>query len=408
MNDTLVTVDSVSKKFCRKLKRSLWYGIKDLSSELIGRTNRDNTLRKDEFWAVKNVSFELRRGDAVGLIGHNGAGKTTILRILNGLIKPDTGSIEVKGRMQALIALGAGFNPILTGRENIFINASVLGIPKAEINKRFDEIVNFSGIEEFIDSPVQSYSSGMVIRLGFAVAAHMDPDILIIDEVLAVGDITFRSKCLNRIGEMRRNGVSTVLVSHQMHDILRFSTKVIYLENGQIKMHGDPGDVVERYNYESALISKPDKANKNSDLVGSGKVKIKDIYIKNSLNQCVTSIKTGDTIYLEIEYEKMNNNVKEVKVDFKIFDRVGVLVQWNNELSHVRLNKLGKEGSIVIKLEYIRCNTESLVFFVSFWNHDRTELFDWKREIPLLVKGENRSIGRFLPNIDWRHIIGKH
>ena len=166
MSDTLVTVEHVSKKFCRTLKRSLWYGVRDVGSELIGQNNGHKNLRKEEFWAVRDVSLQLRRGETLGLIGHNGAGKTTLLRMLNGLIKPDEGRIKVRGRMQALIALGAGFNPVLTGRENIYVNASVLGISKAEIDRRFDQIVDFSGIEEFIDMPVQSYSSGMTVRLG--------------------------------------------------------------------------------------------------------------------------------------------------------------------------------------------------------------------------------------------------
>ncbi|HIP72872.1 MAG TPA: ABC transporter ATP-binding protein, partial [Anaerolineae bacterium] len=194
MTDILVNVENVSKKFCRNLKRSLWYGVKDVGAEMFGRGSERIELRSQEFWAVKDVSFQLKRGETLGLIGHNGAGKTTMLRMLNGLIKPDTGRITVRGRIQALIALGAGFNPVLTGRENIYVNASVLGISKAETDRRFDQIVDFSGIEEFIDTPVQSYSSGMVVRLGFSIAAHLEPDILLVDEVLAVGDLAFKTK----------------------------------------------------------------------------------------------------------------------------------------------------------------------------------------------------------------------
>ena len=233
MSHTLIKVENISKKFCRSLKRSLWYGVKDLGSELIGRNNSHKSLRKEEFWALQDISFELKRGDTLGLIGRNGAGKTTLLRMLNGLIKPDGGRIEIRGRMQALIALGAGFNPVLTGRENIYVNASVLGIPKAEIDRRFDEIVDFSGIEEFIDTPVQSYSSGMAVRLGFAVAAHMEPDILLVDEVLAVGDEGFQSKCLNKIGELKKRGTAIILVSHNMHTISTFANRVVLMNNGK-------------------------------------------------------------------------------------------------------------------------------------------------------------------------------
>ncbi|HBY08814.1 MAG TPA: ABC transporter ATP-binding protein, partial [Chloroflexi bacterium] len=219
MSDSLVIVENVSKKFCRSLRQSLWYGVKDLGSEMIGRQKNNETLRDNEFWAVRGVSLSVKRGETLGLIGHNGAGKTTLLRMLNGLIKPDQGRIEIKGRMQALIALGAGFNPVLSGRENIYINASVLGFSKSQIDGLYDQIVDFSGLEEFIDMPVQSYSSGMAVRLGFSVAAHLEPDILLVDEVLAVGDLAFKTKCQTRIQDLRDCGVAIILVSHNLHTI---------------------------------------------------------------------------------------------------------------------------------------------------------------------------------------------
>lgn len=177
MSDVLVKVDNVSKKFCKSLKRSLWYGVKDTVGEMFGRTGGCE-LRNNEFWAVKDVSFELKRGECLGLIGHNGAGKSTLLKILNGLIKPDQGRVEMHGRIGALIELGAGFNPILTGRENIYNKGAILGFTKKEIDRKFDAIVDFAEIEEFIDMPVQNYSSGMKVRLGFAVSAQMDPDVV--------------------------------------------------------------------------------------------------------------------------------------------------------------------------------------------------------------------------------------
>jgi len=239
MSKTLIKVENVSKKFCRNLKRSLWYGMKDLGSELLCRSqNSDGQLRKKEFWAVKDVSFELKRGECLGLIGRNGAGKTTLLRMLNGLIKPDAGRIEMHGRIGALIALGAGFNPILTGRENIYVNASVLGLSKRKIDKKIDEIIDFSEIGEFIDTPVQSYSSGMNVRLGFAVATALEPDVLIIDEVLAVGDFRFRWKCLEKIKMLRFKGVCILLVSHNSHDLMRTCDFGMFLDRGRLKAFG--------------------------------------------------------------------------------------------------------------------------------------------------------------------------
>ena len=191
--EVLVKAENLSKKFCKDLKTSLWYGLQDL---LPGRhKDREETrLRPKEFWALKDINFELRRGECLGLIGHNGAGKSTLLKILNGLINPDAGQVTMRGRVGALIELGAGFNPILTGRENIYNNGAVLGFTRKEINEKIEAIIDFAEIRDFIDMPVQNYSSGMKVRLGFSVAAQMEPDVLIIDEVLAVGDIGFRHK----------------------------------------------------------------------------------------------------------------------------------------------------------------------------------------------------------------------
>lgn len=230
--EVLVRVENVSKKFCRSLKKSLWYGMQDIASEVLG-CNYEHELRPDEFWSLKDVSFELRRGECLGLIGRNGAGKSTLLRMLNGLIKPDRGRIEINGQVGGLIALGAGFNPILTGRENIYVNGSILGLSKAEIDARFEEIIEFAEIGEFIDAPVQTYSSGMNVRLGFAVAAVLiQPDILLLDEVLAVGDMGFVLKCFRQIDRLIPN-CAVIFVSHSMPQISRIATDIALLEQGK-------------------------------------------------------------------------------------------------------------------------------------------------------------------------------
>lgn len=249
MTDTLIKVENVSKKFCRSLKKSLWYGMQDLGCELMGRRHGgDGELRPGEFWAVKGVSFELRRGECLGLIGHNGAGKTTLLRMLNGLIKPDSGRIEMKGRVGALIALGAGFNPILTGRENIYINGAVLGLDSEEIAQKINAIIDFAEIGEFIDAPVQTYSSGMNVRLGFSIAAILlEPDILFLDEVLAVGDFGFAIKCLNLVREITRNA-AVVFVSHNMQYVSSFCNRVMMLDHGGMLLDTqNPAEGIDRY-----------------------------------------------------------------------------------------------------------------------------------------------------------------
>lgn len=253
--EVLVRVDGVSKIFCRDLKKSLLYGLQDSARDLASWGKKNQTpstknqaraLRAGEFLAVDNVSFELRRGECLGLIGRNGAGKTTLLKMLNGLIKPDAGRIEMRGRVGALIALGAGFNPVLSGRENIYVNGSVLGLTKEEIDKKIEDIIEFAEIRDFIDAPVQSYSSGMQVRLGFAVATALEPDILILDEVLAVGDANFRSKCFQRIGSVLER-CAVIFVSHDAYSVRRICNEVILLKKGQIIFQGDTEIGVELY-----------------------------------------------------------------------------------------------------------------------------------------------------------------
>jgi len=234
--DILVKVEGLSKKFCKDLKTSLWYGVKDLFSNATG--NKDQRLlRPKEFWAVKDISFELKRGECLGLIGHNGAGKSTLLKILNGLINPDAGKITIRGRVGALIELGAGFNPILSGRENIYNNGAILGFTKQEIDDKIEGIIDFSEIREFIDMPVQNYSSGMKVRLGFAIAAQMEPDVLIIDEVLAVGDLGFVLKCFKTIDTILPN-TAIVFVSHSMPMVSRICNQIILMDRGEAKFQG--------------------------------------------------------------------------------------------------------------------------------------------------------------------------
>lgn len=303
--EVLVCAEGVSKKFCRSLKKSLWYGLCDIGGELspFGRQARGNSpvaigdrgetgLRDGEFWAVYDVSFELRRGECLGLIGRNGAGKTTLLKMLNGLIKPDTGTITMRGRVSALIALGAGFNPILTGRENIYINGPILGLSKSEIDMKIDEIIEFAEVRDFIDSPVQSYSSGMQVRLGFAVASSLSPDILILDEVLAVGDAAFRAKCYRRISEMRRNS-AVIFVSHNMHQVARICDRGLTLSNGRAVFVGGIEKSIECY--EKLNQSGPD--DKEGIVMVHPPLKS---FVSKSL---MSVVQTGTTFALNIEWE---------------------------------------------------------------------------------------------------------
>ncbi|HAR72165.1 MAG TPA: ABC transporter ATP-binding protein [Flavobacteriaceae bacterium] len=244
--EILVEVQNVSKKFSLDLKTSLKYGATDIIRSSFGLKS-SKELRKGEFWAVQDISFKLRRGECIGLIGHNGAGKSTLLKVLNGLYTPDKGQIVMRGKIGALIELGAGFNPILTGRENIYNNAAILGFTKEEVNQKIQSIIDFSEIEKFIDMPVQNYSSGMKVRLGFAVAAHLEPDVLIIDEVLAVGDLGFILKCFKKIDELLPN-TAIIFVSHSMPMVSRICNEIILMDHGVAEYQGnDIGKGVQLY-----------------------------------------------------------------------------------------------------------------------------------------------------------------
>jgi lipopolysaccharide transport system ATP-binding protein len=249
----ILEVSNLSKKFCRHLKRSLFYGINDILTEFTGRDRTSQNLRPQEFWAIENISFQLHPGEALGLIGTNGAGKTTLLRIISGLIKPDTGYVKIRGKIAPLIALGAAFNPILTGRENIYLNMSILGLTTPEINKRILDVIQFAEIGTAIDTPVQTYSSGMVARLGFACAVHIEPDILLIDEVLAVGDLKFRIKCYQKLAELSHQGTAFILVAHNPHVILNICQSSIYLSQGKLIDFGETTKVIRQYEADLLL-----------------------------------------------------------------------------------------------------------------------------------------------------------
>lgn len=247
MSNNIIEVDKVSKKFSRSLKQMMLNGSVDIGRSILGLNRRAGILHNGEFWAVDEISFDLKQGERIGLIGRNGSGKSTLLKMLNGILLPDKGSIRMKGRVGALIEVGAGFHPLLTGRENIFINGSILGMKQSEIRRKFDEIVAFADIGDFLDSPVKFYSSGMYVRLGFSVAIHSGPDILLIDEVLAVGDFAFQKKCFDRLDSMLAQGITIVFVSHSMAAVQRLCSVALLLDRGRIVFSGDSREASARY-----------------------------------------------------------------------------------------------------------------------------------------------------------------
>ena len=243
----LVAVEAVSKKYCRDLEKSLRYGLHDIGRALVGGGADPGSLRDSEFWALSEVSLELGAGECLGVIGPNGAGKSTLLKLIQGRLHPDRGRIVVRGKLAAISELGIGFNPILSGRENIFHNAALLGLARDETQGLLGQIIEFSELEEFIDAPVFTYSSGMRARLGYAVAAHLDPEALLIDEVLTVGDLAFRRKCVQHMQRFLARGKAVLLVSHEMYSVQTLCTRAIYLERGEVVFAGASTDAVHLY-----------------------------------------------------------------------------------------------------------------------------------------------------------------
>ncbi len=248
MTDVAIEVENVWKHFRRgEVNDSLRDFIPAVAKRFFGRRKQSLELGADDFWALRDVSFQARCGEVLGIIGPNGAGKSTLLKALARIHKPNRGRIRVNGRLRALIEIGAGFHPDLTGRENVYFNGTILGMRKREITAKFDDIVEFAGIQEFIDTPVKRYSTGMQARLGFAVAAHLDPEILVVDEVLAVGDVEFQQKCLGTMSDVGRGGRTVLFVSHNMSAVRSLCDTAIMLDHGCIVASGSAGEVVESY-----------------------------------------------------------------------------------------------------------------------------------------------------------------
>ena len=275
---------------------------------------------KEEFWALKDINFTVHKGEAIGIIGANGAGKSTLLKILSKITPPTTGEVILRGRVASLLEVGTGFHPELTGRENIFLNGAILGMSSKEMAKKFDDIVKFSGVEKFLDTPVKRYSSWMYVRLAFSVAAHMEPDILIVDEVLAVGDAEFQKKCLGKMDEVAQTEGRTVLfVSHNMSAIQSLCQKTILLENGKIKMIGDTTKVVAGYLENNPLTQNEESLRARRDRKGGGRVKFTTFWIENNDGQKIKTLINGGFYTFCFGYESLEQyQPKDLNIDMAI------------------------------------------------------------------------------------------
>lgn len=293
MNDVAVSASGVWKNFRLYHERNRF-----IKAAIL----RGRRARYEEFWALQDVSFEVRHGSTFGIIGSNGSGKSTMLKCLAGILYPERGEVKVQGRLAALLELGAGFHPELSGRENVFLNGAILGMGKKDLAKKFDSIVDFAGLEKFIDSPVKNYSSGMMVRLGFSVASHVEPEILLIDEVLSVGDQAFQRKSLEKIEEFRREGRTIIFVSHGLLHVLQLCKEVAWLEFGQLRRIGDAQEVIAEYTGESY----GESVNTETSLGkrwGTGKAGITAIEISNDIGNRIEKIESGEGLVMRVSYD---------------------------------------------------------------------------------------------------------
>ena len=328
MNQPAVTVENVSKRYRKGQTgyHTLREDIYNLTGRLIslgGDKRRDSDA--EHIWALQNVSFQIEQGERVGIIGRNGSGKTTLLRLLAGITRPNHGKISVRGRLGVLIEIMAGFHPELTGRENIYLNGAIMGMGRKEIQRKFDEIVAFAELEDFIDTPIKRYSSGMHVRLGFAVSAHLDPDILLIDEVLAVGDAAFQQKCLGKMGTAAQEGRTVVFVSHNMAAVSNLCNRTISLESGRVRWNGPTNEVIDKYLIETSKTATSTKVADRLDRKGDGQIRFVGIHWENNEGAVVEILRSGEDYRLVLTYECYDGlSKKNVLVTFGIRDSSGV------------------------------------------------------------------------------------
>ncbi len=349
--EIMVRFDGVGKRYARGRRRG---SLRDAIPALAARVARRSPATPEDardFWALRDVSFEVRHGEALGIIGHNGAGKSTILKLLAGVTAPTRGHAGVNGRFAALIELGAGFHPDLTGRENVYLNGSILGLKRSELDRKMESIVDFANLEKFIDTPVKHYSSGMHARLGFAVAAHVEPDVLLIDEVLSTGDFTFQQKCMKRMDEFRQAGVAIVFVTHNLNAMAALCSTAILMKAGEVAARGTPMDVIDAYTRVEHTVVSDEEASEITELE-LGRVtrhlEIVGADVRDAQGRPSLSFSTGDSATAEVRL-RANRPIAEPIVGMTLRNAAGVTVyETNSAFQKVSLGNLSMGEEMVV------------------------------------------------------------
>jgi lipopolysaccharide transport system ATP-binding protein len=393
MSDTVIRVENLSKKYLldhqqegrsnyKSIRETWTNGINSIGKKILSpRSHQGFKPSQEEFWALKDVSFEIKQGDRVGIIGRNGAGKSTLLKVLSRITEPSNGKIGIKGRIASLLEVGTGFHPELTGRENIFLNGAILGMSQVEIKRKFDEIVDFAEVEKFLDTPVKRYSSGMYVRLAFAVAAHLEPEILIVDEVLAVGDAQFQKKCLGKMEAVGKEGRTVLFVSHTMSAIHALCHRGIVLQSGKVLLDGSTDEAIDTYLETGCAIAQEIPIAQRKDRSGSGKIKVVDIRIVDSRGVQVSSIQSGEDYCFEIDCcNQTDTKLSNVVLSLDIFD------ERDNIALLFRTNFTNEAISMAPGLNCIKCQIQDLPITLGmyrtsiFVSHADQEILDYVRD----------------------------
>lgn len=374
----------------------------DEAQHFLWRKLQSLRRRAEDFWAVRDVSFEVKRGEALGIIGHNGAGKSTILKLLSNITAPTSGEITINGRLSALIEVGSGFHPELTGRENIYLNGSILGMRRREIAEKFDSIVDFAGVRQFIDTPVKRYSSGMYVRLGFSIAAHLDPDILLLDEVLAVGDAAFQARCIRRISELKAAGTTIVFISHDLGAVERLCDRVLLMRRGEIAASGDTREVIAEYQRASTDLTAQEMTGAQ-DALADRKAKISAVAFYDEDGQELVASQTGGPLTARINYIAHETITDAV---FELFFYTGnreLLCHLSTEFTDKRIDL--EPGAGIAEFSCAELGLKPGIYYADATIKRRGALedIDWQRHCATLrVDPGKMGRGQFYMPHEWR------
>lgn len=406
MKDASIRIEGLWKRFRKGSSSGL------LWEALLQRLHRRPS---DAFWALSDVSLEVRPGEAVGVIGPNGAGKSTLLKVLSRILKPDRGRIAVSGRLSGLIEVGAGFHGDLTGRENIFINGAILGMSRTEIRRKFDAIVDFAGIRDFLDTPVKRYSSGMYVRLGFSVAAHVQPDVLLVDEVLSVGDVSFKARCMDAMRGFLRRGTSVLFVSHNLSAVKRFCDRVVLLDHGRVRTSGQPDVAIAEY---SRLVSDLEDANpagmENSHIGGrsrsAGPARIAAVRVLDENGCPCRTLTAGRPMRLEIDYDLDASLAGAWEPNFAVSVHMfgaGLFYQFESRRDGFHLGKVAGGGTVAVDLPSLSLGEGVYQIGVALADAKGLPEHDWHdRAYRITVTGDGVTDGPVHQPRIWRSLAG--